>query len=150
MLQWMGSYTDTEMLSFWWNFHYWLHWKLSFWQLLMPPMMKILSKWWHFCFSINGSHNGLAPIQCEGIIWTIFAYHELSSRNSSALKLEWKCKDFRARNYILNVACTMLAISMLLPSMLICHPTQSTPHHNFFICNVLLKYKFDADIKQIM
>ena len=45
--------TETEMLSFWWNFHHWLHWKLSFWQLSVQPVMKISSKWRHFRFSVN-------------------------------------------------------------------------------------------------
>ena len=43
--------TETEMLSFWWNFHHWLHEKLSFWQLLVQPVTKISSKWRHFRFS---------------------------------------------------------------------------------------------------
>ena len=43
--------TETEMSSFWWNFHHWLHWKLSKWQLPVQPMMKISSKWRHFRFS---------------------------------------------------------------------------------------------------
>ena len=37
--------------SFWRNFHHWLHWKLSFWQLSVRPVMKISSKWRHFRFS---------------------------------------------------------------------------------------------------
>ena len=41
-------YTETEMSSFWRNFRHWLHWKLSFWQLSVQPVMKISSKWWHF------------------------------------------------------------------------------------------------------
>ena len=43
--------TETEMSSFWWNFHHWLHWKLSKWQLSVQPVMKISSKWRHFRFS---------------------------------------------------------------------------------------------------
>ena len=43
--------TETEMSSFWWNFHHWLHWKLSNWQLPVQPVMKISSKWRHFRFS---------------------------------------------------------------------------------------------------
>ena len=43
--------TETKMSSFWWNFHHWLHRKLSFWQLLVQPVMKISSKWRHFRFS---------------------------------------------------------------------------------------------------
>ena len=45
-------YTETEMSSFWWNFHHWLHWKLSKWQLPVQPMIKISSKWRHFRFSV--------------------------------------------------------------------------------------------------
>ena len=45
--------TVTEMLSFWWNFHHWLHRKLSKWQLPVQPVMKISSKWQHFHFSIK-------------------------------------------------------------------------------------------------
>ena len=41
------------MLSFWWNFHHWLHWKLSSWQLPVQPVMKISSKWQHFRFSVD-------------------------------------------------------------------------------------------------
>ena len=42
-------YSETEALSFWWNFHQWLHWKLSF---PVQPLMKISSKWRHFCFRV--------------------------------------------------------------------------------------------------
>ena len=39
------SYTETGMSSFWWNFHHWLHWKLSFWQLPVQPVTKISSNY---------------------------------------------------------------------------------------------------------
>ena len=45
-------YTETKMSSFWRNFNHWLHWKLSFWQLPVQPVMKISSKWRHFRFSV--------------------------------------------------------------------------------------------------
>ena len=48
-------YTETEKSSFWWNVHHWLHWKLSKWQLPVQPVMKISSKWRHFCFSIGSA-----------------------------------------------------------------------------------------------
>ena len=48
-------HTETEILSFWWNFNHWLHRKLSFWQLSVQPVMKISSKWRHFCFSVGGA-----------------------------------------------------------------------------------------------
>ena len=35
------------------NFNHWLHWKLSFWQLPVQPVMKISSKWRHFRFSVS-------------------------------------------------------------------------------------------------
>ena len=31
-----------------WNFHHWLHRKLSFWQLSVQPVMEISSNWRHF------------------------------------------------------------------------------------------------------
>ena len=43
--------TETEMSSFWWNLHHWLHWKLSKWQLPVQPVIKISSKLRHFRFS---------------------------------------------------------------------------------------------------
>ena len=46
-------YTETKMSSFWRNFNHWLHWKLSFWQLPVQPVMKISSKWRHFRFSVT-------------------------------------------------------------------------------------------------
>ena len=45
-------FTETKMSSFWRNFNHWLHWKLSFWQLPVQPVMKISSKWRHFRFSV--------------------------------------------------------------------------------------------------
>ena len=44
--------TEAEKLSFWLNFHHWLHWKLSKWQLPVQPVIKILSKWQHFHFCV--------------------------------------------------------------------------------------------------
>ena len=35
-------------MSFGQNFHHWLHWKLSFWQLPVQAVMEILSKWQPF------------------------------------------------------------------------------------------------------
>ena len=52
-------YTETEMSSFWWKFHHWLHWKLSFWQLPVQPVMKISPKLWHLLFSVKGEFCGL-------------------------------------------------------------------------------------------
>ena len=49
---WMIS-TETKMSSIWRNFNHWLHWKLSFWQLPVQPVMKISSKWRHFRFSAS-------------------------------------------------------------------------------------------------
>ena len=58
----LSSNTETKMSSFWWNFHHWLHWKLSKWQLPVQPMMKISSKWRHFRFS-----EGLTHIQSQAL-----------------------------------------------------------------------------------
>ena len=45
--------TETEMSSFWRNFHHWLHRKLSKWQLSVQSVIKISSKWQHFRFSVT-------------------------------------------------------------------------------------------------
>ena len=50
-LEWRNISTETKMSSLWRNFNHWLHWKLSFWQLPVQPVMKISSKWRHFRFS---------------------------------------------------------------------------------------------------
>ena len=42
------TYSETKLLSFWWNFHHWLHWKLSIWLLPVEPVMKFSCQWWHF------------------------------------------------------------------------------------------------------
>ena len=47
-----GDFTDMKMLSFWWHFHHWLHWKLSLRQFSVQPVTKMSSKWWHFHFSV--------------------------------------------------------------------------------------------------
>ena len=57
--------TEKQMSSFWRNFNHWLHWKSSFRQLPMQPVIKIssnelqlpvrpvikISSKWHFCCS---------------------------------------------------------------------------------------------------
>ena len=56
--------TETKMSSFWRNFNHWLHWKLSFWQLPVQPVMKISSKWRHFRFSAaDGSPDPFSNLQ---------------------------------------------------------------------------------------
>ena len=73
------KFTETKMSSFWWNFHHWLHWKLSFWQLSVQPVMKISSKWRHFRFSVGA----VIPLpnmtwhytrQCNGLGMTQIRY----------------------------------------------------------------------------
>ena len=67
----MMSYTETEMSSFWRNFRHWLHWKLSFWQLSVQPVMKISSKWWHFRFSVHLLKPATVWIIIHGMLWSI-------------------------------------------------------------------------------
>ena len=60
--------TETETSSFWWNFHHWLHWKLSKWQLPVQPVIKISSKWRHFCFIWRHPMEAVSALRalCEG------------------------------------------------------------------------------------
>ena len=43
--------TEKYVSSFWWNFHHFLHTKLSKWQLPVQPVMEISWRWQCFCFS---------------------------------------------------------------------------------------------------
>ena len=72
MRRWTGSalvqaITETKMSSFWRNFHHWLHWKLSFWQLPVQPVMNISSKWRLFRFS-----DRLSPVRRQALTRTSF------------------------------------------------------------------------------
>ena len=83
---WTLQFTETEMLSFWWNFNHWLHRKLSFWQLSVQPVIKISSKWRHFCFSVmmiyyhivykaSLGHNELTSLEDRGKMSWWWWYH---------------------------------------------------------------------------
>ena len=52
----VSFHIETKMSLFWWNFHYWLHWKLSLWQLPVQPVIKNSQKLRHFLFSACRSH----------------------------------------------------------------------------------------------
>ena len=68
---------ETGMLSFWWNFRHWLHWKLSIWQLSVQPETKISSKLPRFRFSVWRRQNPVPPIVCTLVIHGyIFVIHE--------------------------------------------------------------------------
>ena len=68
------TYTETKMSSFWWNFHHWLHWKLSVWQLSVQPVMKISSKWRHFRFSV------IIWMKCNSDTWASWCIKSSTSR----------------------------------------------------------------------
>ena len=55
VIQWNGNVISTM-----WNFHRWLHRKLSFWHLVQL-VMKICSKWRHFYFSVTWGVEFEAP-----------------------------------------------------------------------------------------
>ena len=69
------TYTETEMSSFCWNFHHWLHWKLSKWQLPVQPVIKISSKWRHFRFSVNIAHDFACGCQAIWIQLLLCGYN---------------------------------------------------------------------------
>ena len=49
--------TETEMSLLWWNFHHWVYWKLSKWQLPVHPVMKFFLTMITFpCQCIAHSH----------------------------------------------------------------------------------------------
>ena len=61
--------TETEMSSFWWNLHHWLHLKLSKWRYPVRTMMKISSKrYFRFgaipcSFSVAAKHHPLWKVR---------------------------------------------------------------------------------------
>ena len=72
------------MSSFWRNFHHWLHWKLSFWQLSVQPVMKISSKWRHFRFSEHIAMDGTdTPIH----VFSQLSWHYKHVRHGSEIIL---------------------------------------------------------------
>ena len=71
--------TETKMSSFWRNFHHWLHWKLSFWQLPVLPVMIISSKWRHFRFSDTGTRS----------ILRLLLSTEATLKNAELSRLPW-------------------------------------------------------------
>ena len=50
----MRTITEANILSFWWYFHLWLHWKLSFRQLPVQSVKKMSSKRRHNNFNEEG------------------------------------------------------------------------------------------------
>ena len=72
--------TETKMSSFWWNFHCWLHWKLSKWQLPVQPAIKNFTNMSTFPFQCN-TRNLAAP------------YTHWSLRN----KLRWNVKNTKKK-----------------------------------------------------
>ena len=64
---WYTIYSKMEM-SFWGNFHHWLHRKLSLWQLQVQPVMKITSNW---CLSVS-VHVQINTSKC----WLYFRKYE--------------------------------------------------------------------------
>ena len=60
------------MMSFWRNFHHWLHWKLSFWQLSVQAVMKISSKWRHFHFNVWSCNRHLIIAHPFGMSFKVF------------------------------------------------------------------------------
>ena len=77
------------MSSFWQNFNHWLHWKLSFWQLPVQPVMKISSKWRHSRFSVCGGNSAVSggfSSQSPAILKGNLCHDVIMSQNTSYLK----------------------------------------------------------------
>ena len=74
-----SPHTETEMSSFWRNFRYWLHRKISFWQFLAQPVTEITSKSF--------------PFQCwiNAVNWTLFKFSNVINR-TLVDKAEWNLK----------------------------------------------------------
>ena len=57
--------TETEMSSFWLDFHHWLHGKLSKWQHSVHPVTTISSKWQHFRLSVRPGSSMSYSVCCS-------------------------------------------------------------------------------------
>ena len=66
LLHKQGKHWTRKMQPFWRNFHRWLHWKLSKWQLPVQPVMKISSKW--HSASMNNKHHVIHRTQPELLV----------------------------------------------------------------------------------
>ena len=97
--------TETKMSSFWRNFNHWLHWKLSFWQLPVQPVMKISSKWRHFRFSEWNYHEIWIMMEknvCEighrsiASLWclTFDGVRECMNKKQGVMFIRQKCTSF--------------------------------------------------------
>ena len=115
-----GPITETEMSSFWWNFHHWLHWKLSKWQLPVQPVMKISSKWRHFRFSdADLLHVNRSP--GTKLQWNV-KQNGFHSRQCT-LKSSAKCRTF------------FLDLSVLASSLLLVLITRAL-RHSYVLCEL--------------
>ena len=70
-------YTEMEISSFWWNFCDLLHWKLSFWQLPVQPVIK------NFVLTIS-------PFQC---IAAVHGGSQATSMSPSSNENGWAAQD---------------------------------------------------------
>ena len=87
--------TETEMSSFWRNFHHWLHRKLSKWQLSVQSVIKISSKWQHFRFSEHRHDYAFIHFEAETNGWSFCRRHFQRGflrwkSIESRLQLHWK------------------------------------------------------------
>ena len=73
------------MSSFWRNFNHWLHWKLSFWQLPVQPVMKISSKRRHFRFSASRCWSRMSDYN-PYVMWTYLLMHALNAKLVNILR----------------------------------------------------------------
>ena len=108
------------MSSFWWNFHHWQHQKLSKWQLLGQPVMKISSKWWHFSFNVHQYSNShykdkvvskcctTVHIQCLAVTYPqIHARHHKAPPHGWG---SWCVHEFKAQRTLLRDGLTLIPI----------------------------------------
>ena len=85
------NFTETEMSQFWRILHHWLHRKLSKWQLSVQSVMKILSKWLHFRFSVEVSWP-----------WGRYHYGELDHGRFGVVPSDNVLKSMRKANWLVD------------------------------------------------
>ena len=90
-------YSQTEM-SFRWNFHHWLHRKLSIWQLLVQPVMKISSNDISISVSIKTGYGNISCLTAPSSYITQHWLFRLNFNHNPGIfhlacleKCIWKC-----------------------------------------------------------
>ena len=83
------------------HFHYWLHWKLTFWLHPVHPAMKNCSKWRHFRFRFPSQKSWCPVFPCQSpkirfVVSMLQITHGIAFENSTSATM------FKSPAFIIN------------------------------------------------